>query len=72
MEDSSTASEHADTSDKSSLQYCLGSSSSSDAVESQTTPTGLRCTTQPGCRTPAAWNSARTVDSIPQGPGGKQ
>lgn len=73
MEASSITSEQADTRNRSSLQYHLGSYfSSSDAVESPTTLTGLKCTIQPGCQTPAAWNSARTVGSIPQGPGGKR
>lgn len=47
--------EQAEVSDGSHLRYHLGSSfSSSDAVESPTTQTGSKCTTQPGCQTPAA------------------
>lgn len=48
-------SEQAEVRDRSCLRYHLGSSfSSSDAVESPTTRTGSKCTTQPGCQTPAA------------------
>lgn len=42
------------------------------AVESPTTQTGLRCTTPPGCQTPAAWSTAITVDWTTRGHGGQR